>query len=256
MTFIGLNQRTPRPPHGPPLAGYPPTIRRVLFWYDTLTDWQRLQYTCVVILFLLACGGYLLGLGSAIVLARVDSGQALAAEALPTEDATLAPTALPVIATAVPTLTPRPTATREPPTPVPTQTPFSAPVIAEPPAVPRQLPAAPAVVAPAAPRAVPTSAKPRNLETAQPEAPSARVATPTPGLVRLAVRTAQPTSPTLRQAATPTPRTDIATALPTLAVPPTAVSKPAAVATPVPTAAPTRAQAPATSTPVKTPPAR
>jgi hypothetical protein len=255
LTFFNLNQRTPRPPQGPPNAGYPASLRRVLYWYDGLTDWQRLQYTSVAILFLLACGGYLLGLGSAIVLARVDTEQALAAEALPTEEPSPSPTAVPVIPTAAPTLTPVPTATRVPPTPVPTQTPFSAPVIAEPPAVPRQLPAAPVVVAPVAPRSVPTTAKPRNVETAQPEAPSARVATPTPGLVRSA-RTVAPTA--VREAASPTSRADVrATPLPTLAVPPTAVlAKPAVVATPVLTPAPTRAQPAAQATPVKTPPAR
>ncbi len=253
MTFLNLllNQRTPRPRQGPPLAGYPRPIRRVLFWYDSLTDWQRLQYTGIAILFLLACGGYLLGLGSAIVLARVDSEQALAAEALPTEEPSATPTAVAVVSTAAPTLTAQPTPTRVPPTAVPTQTPFSGPVLAEPPAVPRQLPAAPVLVAPAAPRAVPTSPKPRNLETAQPEAPSARVATPTPGLVR-SVRTAPPTAE--RQANTPTPRVQAAaTPLPTLAVPPTAVpAKPAVPPTPVPT----RGAAPAQPTAVKTPPAR
>jgi hypothetical protein len=254
LSFFNLNHRTPRPPQGPPLGGYPAFFRRVLFWYDNLNDWQRVQYCCVAILFLLACGGYLLGLGSAIVLARVDSEEALAAEALPTEEPS--PTAVPVIATEVPTPTPLPTATRVPPTPVPTQTPFSAPVIAEPPAAPRQLPAeAPVVVAPVAPRPAPTTAKPRNLETAQPEAPSARVATPTPGLVR-PVRTAVATAE--RAAAlTPTPRGEVrATPLPALVVPPTAVPTKAVVVAPVATAAPTRAQAPAQPTAVKTPPAR
>ena len=56
------------------LAGYPPRVRRLFIWYDALTDWQRVKYAGVAILFLLACGGYLLGLGSTMVLQRVEVG--------------------------------------------------------------------------------------------------------------------------------------------------------------------------------------
>ena len=49
------------------LGGYPPRVRRLFFWYDGLSDWQRVKYAAVAILFLLACGGYLLGLGSTMV---------------------------------------------------------------------------------------------------------------------------------------------------------------------------------------------
>ena len=84
--------RTVRAPHGSPLAGYPPRLRRVFFWFDSLSDWQRVQYAAIAIVFLLACGGYLLGLGSAVVLARVDAEQPeLAAAPTPTEEPTQAP---------------------------------------------------------------------------------------------------------------------------------------------------------------------
>jgi hypothetical protein len=214
-----------------------------VFWFDALSDWQRVQYACLAILFLLACGGYLLGLGSTIVLARVEADQAaLAAQPLPTLEPS--PTDVPVVPTVAPSSTPRPSATPVPPTPIPSSTPFSAPVIAEPPAAPRILPDAPAApVVVAAPRATPT-AKPRNLETSKPEPPAASVATSTPGLVRSAP-TIVPTA--VRQAATPTGRA--ATSLPTLAATaPPPRNAPA-------TAAPTRAATvPAGATPIKTPP--
>lgn len=240
MTFFSFNVRRARVPQGPPLADYPAPLRRVIFWYDRLSDWQRVQYALVAIMFLLACGGYLLGLGSTIMLRRVEiEDAALAAAPLPTE----APTA-----TEVPELA-LPTATRTPPSPTtvpPTPTAFSVPVIAEPPAAPRQLPAAPVVApaAPAAPRATPTIQKPRNLETSKPEPPAASVATPTPGRAQ-SVATVVPTA--VRQP-TPRPRTTSAptTPLPTLAVPAPAAPG-AATAAPRPPTAPT---------PAKTPPAR
>src|SRR5207248_7022858 len=73
LTPRDLFARAARKPNGPMLAGYPPAVRRALFWYDSLTDWQRIRYACVAILFLLACGGYLLGLGSTILLQRVEA---------------------------------------------------------------------------------------------------------------------------------------------------------------------------------------
>jgi hypothetical protein len=236
-------------------------VRRVLFWYDHLSDWQRVKYAGVAILFLLACGGYLLGLGSEIVLQRVAAQEALlAAEELPTGEPTPDPTSTAVSVAAViptpPTSTPAPTATSVPPTRIPTPTPFSAPQIAEPPALPRQLPAAPIVVAPVAPRATPTVAKPRNVETSKPELPAGSVATPTAGVVRAlpvgtAVRAATPGA-TTRPGSASTP-------LPTLAVPPTRAPTAASVrlAPTQPAGTPTRApQNTPAPTPVKTPAAR
>jgi hypothetical protein len=226
------------------LAGYPRGVRRVFYWYDGLTDRQRVQYACIAILFLLACGGYLLGLGSTILLQRVEAQEAiLAAEPLPMLESAAAGLAE-VAPSPPPSSTPLPSPTSVPPTAAPTQTPFTAPVIAEPPAAPRQLPAAPVVVAPVAPRATPTLDKPRNLETSKPEPPAASLATPTPGLVR----TVRPTPAVgVRQvtpAATVRP-TGLATPLPTLALP----------ATNAPTAGPaqTPTHPPAGPTPAKTP---
>ena len=208
-------------------------------------------------LFLIACGGYLLGLGSAIVLQRVEKEEAtLAAEPLPTSE----PTATTIVVAAIPsppTSTPRPSATPAPPTAEPTRTPFTGPEIAEPPAVPRQLPAAPVVVAPVAPRVAPTEARPRNLETSKPEPPAASVLTPTPGLVR----TVRPTAVAVVGQATPlaTQRpAGLSTPLPTLALPatrptPSAPTPGPTSAAPAPTRPPT---APPTPTPGKTPPVR
>lgn len=246
MNIFKINTRAVRAQQGPPLAAYPPTVRRILFWFDSLSDLQRVQYACVAILFLLACGGYLLGLGSTIVLARVESDQAaLAAEALPTLETM--PTDVPVLPPDAPTATPRPSPTPLAPTEVPSVRPFTAPVIAEPPAAPRVLPAEqPVVIAPSAPRATPTS-KPRNVETSKPEAPAASVRTPTPGLLRSAPPATatpahqEPTSATTRRSATPAPtvaattppvHSIAATAAPTRAV--SAPAGPTAVRTPTP----------------------
>jgi hypothetical protein len=261
LSFFKFNARAIREPHGPPLAAYPPLLRRVFFWYDSLTDWQRVQYAVIAMLFLIACGGYLLGLGSTIVLARVEAEQAaaLADAPLPTLEPTPTDVPAPVLPTPAPTSTLAPSATPPPPTPRPSATPFNAPVIAEPPAAPRQLPAAPAVVVPVAPRATATVAKPRNLETTKPEAPAASLLTPTPGLVRT-VRTTVPTA--VRQLATAAPTSQIrrgVAPLPTLAVPET----PQTVRTSAPASGPTRAVVstaqsippPGQPTSVKTPPA-
>src|SRR5205807_9023674 len=102
------NERAVRSDRGAPLAAYPPTLRRVFSWYDALSDWQRLKYAFTAILFLLACSGYLLGLGSAVVLARVDASQAaLAAEPLPLASEeptlTLTPSPIPAASTRLPT---------------------------------------------------------------------------------------------------------------------------------------------------------
>jgi hypothetical protein len=260
LSFFKFNARAIREAHGPLLAGYPPPLRRVFFWYDNLSDFQRVQYAVIAMLFLIACGGYLLGLGSTIVLARVEAEQAaaLADAPLPTLEPTATEVPAPVLATLAPTFTPAPSATPLPPTPRASATPFNAPVIAEPPAAPRQLPAAPVNVAPVAPRATATVAKPRNLETSKPEAPAASLLTPTPGLVRT-VRTTVPTA--VRQLATAAPTSEIrrgSTPLPTLAVPET----PQIARTSAPASGPTRAAAvtaqptspPAQPTAVKTPP--
>src|SRR6266566_4461316 len=171
--LIFTNKRQPRAPQGPFLAQYPARLRRLIFWYDGLTDWQRVQYAIAAGLFLLACGGYLLGLGSTMLLQRVQlEDAALSARALPT---TSVPTAtVEGLVAVVPSGSPSAVPTDVPPqasptaAPVPTAPPpFNGPVIAEPPAAPRYIPAnvPPAVVAPAAPaRGTPTPVKPRNLE--------------------------------------------------------------------------------------------
>jgi hypothetical protein len=243
-------------------------LRRLIFWYDTLTDWQRVQYALAAILFLVACAGYLLGLGSTMVVQRMEmESAALAAQPLPTEPAgTPTSEALPVVAPAVAvTLSSQATPTVVEPTAQPSQTLFSAPQIAEPPAAPRRLPAAPVPVAPVAPaapvRAAPTADRPRNLETSKPEPPPSSVTTPTRGVVR----TIQPSAPTaVRQsstAATSTVRPGTAgptsrTPLPTLALPATPYPTTPPTAPAVRAAAtPTRAAQPAppTPAPVRTP---
>jgi hypothetical protein len=229
------------------LAGYPPRVRRLFLWYDALSDWQRVKYALLAILFLLACGGYLLGLGSTMVLQRVEvDAAALAAEPLPTAQptATAEPIAAVSLVPASPTATAQPLPTSVPPTAEPTRTPFSAPQIAEPRAVPRSLPAAPVPVAPARLTPTPELIKPRNLETSKPEPPASSVRTPTPGIAR----TPQPPPTAVRQATPRTPLASpaiIATPLPTLALPNTH-----ATATQVTTRLPTPPPAPtATRTP-------
>jgi hypothetical protein len=272
LTFFNFNARSPREPQGPPLASYPPSVRRVFFWYDSLTDWQRIQYAGITILFLLACGGYMLGLGSAVVLARVDSDQAaLAADAPPTDEPTQEPTAtaLPVVPTAIPSDTPVPSPTR-PPTPVPTSTPFSAPVIAEPPAAPREVPAAPAAPAVIAPRFTATSARPRILETAPAVVPTegVRVIRTAPPATSAATPVREPireatSAPTTRaqSVATVAPTTVVTQAIvPTALLKPsgatTAPTRPAAGVTPAAQATPLLQPAQSQQTPVKTPATR
>src|SRR5207248_534852 len=65
------------------LEGYPAWGRRAILWYDSLTDWQRIRYVLIVMAFLLACLGYLLGLGSTLLLQHVEvEEEALAAQRL------------------------------------------------------------------------------------------------------------------------------------------------------------------------------
>jgi hypothetical protein len=237
-----FDERRARTQPGSPLAGYPAQVRRLVFWYDALSDWQRLKYAVAAILFLLACGGYLLGLGSTMLLQRVEFESAvLAAEPPPMPTSTAEP--IVVAAPAPPTATAIPSPTNVPPT----QTPFSAPQITEPRAVPRNLPAAPVPVAPAAPaRLTPTPdvIKPRNLETSKPEPPAASVLTPTPG----AVRTQVPPPTAVRQTTTPgTPAakaTTVGTPLPTLALPATSGTNGATAVGTRPPTTPTAAKTP------------
>ena len=42
--------RRPRLDVRPPQASYPAWLRRVLYWYDRLTEWQRIQYAVAAIL--------------------------------------------------------------------------------------------------------------------------------------------------------------------------------------------------------------
>jgi hypothetical protein len=219
------------------LIGYPPRVRRVFHWFDGLSDWQRLRYALTGIVFLLACAGYLLGLGSTILLQRVEAHDAeLAAQRLLTPEPTVAPTEEPVLvpvvlpsptatAAASPTIGPSDTPTARPDTP----TPFSAPQLSERPAVPRS---APVVVNPP-PRApvvaVPTpTAKPRNLENATPQAKPTAGRAPT----ALAARTppaaqSQPAPATPTRAAQAPQATPQATPLPTLRVAATSAPTPA-----------------------------
>ena len=240
-----FNERRIRTQQGPLLAGYPAQVRRLMFWFDQLTDWQRVQYALGLILFLLACAGYLLGLGSTIMLQRVQQeDEALAAAPLATAEPTeiVEPTPPPA-AVAPPTSTPVPSPTARP-TVRPSPTPFSAPVIAEPPAAPRDLPAAPLSVAPVVAPATATAAKPRNLETSKPEPPAASVATPTPGRVGAFATAVSPTA--VRQTAPASgssgSRGAAATPLPTLALPATRAPTPAPARA---TTAPTTAKTPA-----------
>ncbi|MBV9580693.1 MAG: hypothetical protein JO057_19100 [Chloroflexi bacterium] len=233
MRFISFfTRRVARPPQAPPLASYPPAVRRAFYWYDSLSDWQRIQYAGVAIVFLLACGGYMLGLGSAVVLARVESDDP-ALVATPTDIPTEIPTAtdVPDTPTAVPTNTPVPSPTR-PPTLAPTATPFTAPVISEPPAAPRDVPA---VIAPPARSAPTVAVRPRNVETG-----SGAVAT---APARAVVRTEAPevVVPTSGSARDVTPVATVrsqplVTSVPTVAGQPAPLLKPSG-----PTAVPTRA---------------
>jgi hypothetical protein len=251
--MLARRPRLPRPVY---LAGYPRRVRRVIIWYDALSDWQRIQYVLVAIVFLVACAGYLLGLGSTILLHHVEAQEAepvLAEQSLPTTEPTLEPVAAAEIVEQ-PTLAPSPTDTVLPltatPSPLPaTPTPFSAPVIAEQPVAPRVLPAAPVVPAPAAPvRAAPTpTSKPRNLEDDSTAVPAA-ARTPTPAGARQApAGGSRPAAPaaTVKPPALPTLRI-VATATPPPAVnnraAPTATTAPPARQAPPPkrSATPTR----------------
>jgi hypothetical protein len=227
-----------RPPQRALLAGYPSPVRRLFFWYDRLTDWQRVRYALIAVVFLLACAGYMLGLGSTVLLQRVEAEDAtLAAHRLltpvPTPEvivvAAVDDSPLPtVVATATPR--PEPSPTVRAPQQQPTPTLFSAPQIAEKPAVPRSVPVnppprVPVVVAPTA------TAKPRNLEVSP--VPAAR--TPT---VATAARTPIPTPrgntpPLATTVVTPIRTTPQPTPLPTLRIPATAAPA-SATRTPTP----------------------
>jgi hypothetical protein len=228
------------------LSSYPPRVRRVFYWFDGLSDWQRLRYALTGIVFLLACAGYLLGLGSTILLQRVEAHDAeLAAQRLLTPEPTVAPTDEPVLlpvvlpspsaaAAASPTIGPSDTPTARPFTP----TPFSAPELSERPAVPRSVPVNPPPRAPVV--AVPTpTTKPRNLENATPQAKPTAGRTPT----ALAARTPTPAqsqpAPATPTRAAQAPQT---TPLPTLRVlatsAPTPANRPPQPGVPNPTRSP------------------
>jgi hypothetical protein len=252
-----FNERRARIQPGPPLAGYPSWARSLIVWFDDLTDWQRIKYALAAILFLVACIGYLLGLGSTMVVQRVAlESEALAAAPLPSAAPTATaspPTAVAIAAlpTSTPTAPPSPIA--RPATPAPSATPFAAPQIAEPRAVPRSIPAqAPPAIAPVAPlRASPTPERPRNVETT-PTPPVARTALPT------AVRQVTPATPVAR------PTSASGTPLPTLALPATREPTPGGQLTATTPTAPTPTSGglaatprpPTTPTIVRTPPVR
>ncbi|HEY3060218.1 MAG TPA: hypothetical protein VGL99_14760 [Chloroflexota bacterium] len=242
-------QSRARGPQRPLLASYPPRVRRIFAWYDALSDGQRVRYALIAIVFLLACAGYLLGLGSTVLLQRVEAEDALmAAQRLLTPVPTTEPTAevilgpVEVPTSPPPTGTPAPRPTASPPPRTATPTPFSGPQITEKPAVPRNVPVNPPPRAPAVSVTSPT-AKPRNIENATPiVTPAARTATPAAIIVR--TPTVRPGLPAPTSA---TPRTPAATAqatpLPTLRLP----------ATPAATAAPTPNRTPAPPAPTATP---
>ena len=75
-----FNARRARTEQLPLFADYPVPVRRVFIWFDELTDRQRVQYAVGAILFLVACAGYLLGLGSTIVLRRLETEDAALVE--------------------------------------------------------------------------------------------------------------------------------------------------------------------------------
>jgi hypothetical protein len=189
------------------MQGYPRLVRRVFAWYDRLTDRQRVEYAIAAMLFLLACAGYFLGLGSTMLLSRVEAQDAafgITVMSTPTSEPTLAPTAAPP--GAAPTQAAPPVAVAASPTAEPltaTPTPFTIAQIPEVAAVPRAVVARrPAPAVPAAPlgpavdgRPTPTAAKPRNVEDTVPEPPAASLATRTPAPVRPLIDTtaAEPT---------------------------------------------------------------
>ncbi len=222
----------------PPPARSPQ--QRLLAWYDALTDWERVKYGIATMLLLLATGGYLLGLGSTILVRRVEAEvQSLAPSgpAAPTPEAT---SRVAAVAPGSPSPAPEPSA---PPGPL-----LNAPPINEVPLVPR----APAP-APQDSRPVATPSKPRITESLTPS-PTARVVrtpAPAPGVsngspvpsatppaLTPGVRT--PTStPTARIGSAPAPTATAGTPRPATPTPPALTATP----TPSPTRTPTRSAA-------------
>ncbi len=203
-----------------------PRIRQVVDWYDSLTDLERVKYGILAMLFLLACSGYLLGLGSTILVRRVEAESAqLAEKALTPGSFSLSQPTTEGGATATPT----PTASSDSPL-------LTAPGITEVPLVPRVLPAEPVPV-------IPSPGKPRNLEVASPQPSTVPRGTPTavrtgtPGLIGTPALT--PTRPTGGS----TPSFATPTAVGTLAPQGTATPTPANVRPPPPL--------PATATPAR-----
>ena len=211
--------------------GYPPVVQRLFAWYDGLTDRERVQYAIVAMLFLLACGGYLLGLGSTLLLQRVEAQDAMLPLVAPTPSSQPTPREVAVVATPEPTGTPL-QPTHGPPSAEPspgnrTPTPFALAQIAEPRVQPRVI-ARPQVapVAPVSQRPTPMAAKPRNLEDTTPESPAASFATPARADAQaLVVASTAPTRP-------PTPGPAPPTAAPAPTAPPTRVPTEGPVSTP------------------------
>ncbi len=191
-----------------------PRVRQLVDWYDSLMDRERVKYGIFAMLFLLACSGYLLGLGSTILVRRVEAESAVAAQRALPAGAGVEGLVNP---NAAANATPTPTASSNNPL-------LTAPGITEVPLVPRMLPEEPQP-------SVPTPSKPRNLELASPQ-PTLGTRTPTPARTGTPVGTPGLTG--TRTAGTATP---------------SLYATPPALATFAPTATP----APRRQTPVTTP---
>src|SRR5688500_17612489 len=109
----------------------PHPLARADYWFDRLSEVQRIGVVLMLMLFLAASAFYCLGLGSTVLWNRAEAESAAQEAALAATIPTVGPTEVPpeptaaviVVATAVPTLRPtaRPTQTVEYPTPIPAQ---------------------------------------------------------------------------------------------------------------------------------------
>jgi hypothetical protein len=205
-----------------PPGGLEVRFLRLEYWYDRLSEPQRVLVGLAGILFLAAAWMYVLGVGSSILVSRTsvetDAGQAEVAEVRPT------------VSLLVPTAEPGQ------PTPV-------APTAAPTPSVEA---GGNLIAAPDVPEVTIIPPPPRQVIPVQPLKPRVVATTPTPG------RTVVPT-PTQRSgpATAPSPG-PVRTSPPTNATPARPASTPARTA--APTAAAPAATKPAASTPVPTSP--
>jgi hypothetical protein len=235
-----------RRPYRPPSPDDPSRLARLVAWYDSLTDWQRVRYGLAGMLFFVACAGYLLGLGSTTLLRRVEADEGaliLGERATPSTEAPAPP--VEGYSTAVSENTTVPTSTPKPATPLPT--PFSAPQIPEMPVVRRNAPGAPATNRLGAPTG--TAATPPRLRNTGATATPTPVYTPT-----VEPETNPPAQP--EPDLTSEPTMPVPTPTPTAAAAPEPPPATAPAASPSPTGAPTAsptATQPAAKTSTPTP---